>query len=313
VIATATALQYATVESADGTSIAFASMGHGSGVIVLGGALQTGSDYLPLARSLARDFAVHVVDRRGRGASGPQGPSYSIANEIEDLLAVQRATRAIAVFGHSYGGLIALEAARRSEIFSCVVVYEPGVSVRGSIPVRWLPQYRELLASGDRRGAFAALVRGRGQAPGALDRLPLWYARLILRFAVRGRRWRRIEPLLDASLAEHEKVARLDSANANRYGAISAPVLVLAGGKSPPFASAEPVEALQRAIRNSEAEIIDGLDHLAPLEKAADVVATRAGCFLARTLRRQRGDAYVDQLRSTRMLLTGGFRSTASS
>lgn len=62
------------VTSADGTGIAYQTVGEGRGLIVVGGALRTGADYLPLARELAKTFAVHVMDRRGRGASGPPGP-----------------------------------------------------------------------------------------------------------------------------------------------------------------------------------------------------------------------------------------------
>jgi pimeloyl-ACP methyl ester carboxylesterase len=71
---------------------------------------------------LAQCFQVHVIDRRGRWRSGPQDPSYGIERELEDLFAVQAQTAATIVFGHSYGGLIALEAARRSRVFSDVVV-----------------------------------------------------------------------------------------------------------------------------------------------------------------------------------------------
>jgi pimeloyl-ACP methyl ester carboxylesterase len=59
------------VPSADGAAIAYRSLGFGEGIVVVGGALSSGEDYLPLARELSESFAVHVVDRRGRGASGP--------------------------------------------------------------------------------------------------------------------------------------------------------------------------------------------------------------------------------------------------
>src|SRR5690242_13409236 len=143
-----------TVTSRDGTAIGYETVGQGEGVLVLGGAWRTARDYLPFARALADPFAVHLIDRRGRGRSGPQGASYSIEREIEDLIAVQAHTGATKLFGHSYGGLIALEAARRSTIFTDVVVYEPGVSIGGSIPTGWMTAYGELLAAGDRRGAF---------------------------------------------------------------------------------------------------------------------------------------------------------------
>jgi pimeloyl-ACP methyl ester carboxylesterase len=263
------------VGSTDGTAIGYETVGVGEGLLVLGGAWRTSRDYLPFARALSDSFTVHVIDRRGRGRSGPQGAEYSIAREIEDLLAVQAQTGATIVFGHSYGGLIALEAARRSAVFSDVVVYEPGVSIAGSIPLGWMELYRERLAAGDPRGAFAAMVRGAGGAPPVLERMPLWYVKLMLRLFVKQRHWRQIEPLLAAGLAEHEQVAALDDATIDRYQPITARVLLLGGGKSRSFATTRLFEPLTATIRNSTSELIDGLNHTAPDEKAPDVVAER--------------------------------------
>ena len=50
----------ATVASADGTIIAYHSLGSGEAVIVVGGALLSAQDYLPLARVLAPSLTVHV-------------------------------------------------------------------------------------------------------------------------------------------------------------------------------------------------------------------------------------------------------------
>ena len=269
------------VTSADGTGIAYQTVGEGRGLIVVGGALRTGGDYLPLARDLAGTFAVHVMDRRGRGASGLQGPDYSVEKECDDLAAVQAATGATAVFGHSYGGFVALEAARRLAVFSHVAVYEPGVSIAGSIPVAWVPRYRQLLAAGDTRGAFAVFVRGSGAAPGPVTRLPLWQLRAVLRLMVRGEQWRRMEPLLEASAAEHEQEARLDDGTAERYHSIQARVLLLGGGKSPAFLTAQLFPALQQVVPDATVEILDGLDHFAPDQKAPALVAERVRNFLS--------------------------------
>jgi pimeloyl-ACP methyl ester carboxylesterase len=263
------------VGSTDGTAISYETVGVGEGLLVLGGAWRTSRAYLPFARALSDSFTVHVIDRRGRGRSGPQGAEYSIAREMEDLLAVQAQTRATIVFGHSYGGLIALEAARRSAVFSDVVVYEPGVSIAGSIPLGWMDLYRERLAAGDPRGAFAAMVRGAGGAPPALARTPLWYFKLILRLFIRQEQWRQIEPLLEGGLAEHEQVAALDDATVDRYQPITARVLLLGGGKSRSFATTRLFEPLTATIPHATSELIDGLNHTAPDEKAPDVVAER--------------------------------------
>ena len=279
---TATGHAASTVASRDGTAIAYETLGEGEGFLVLGGAWRSARDYLPFGSALADRFAVHLIDRRGRGGSGPQGRSYAIEREIEDLMAVQAQTDARIVFGHSYGGLIALETARRSSAFTDVIVYEPGVSIGGSIPMGWMAPYRERLAAGDRRGAFAVMVRGAGGAPPIVERLPLWYLRVVLRLFIRGPAWGRIDPLLEASLAEHAQVGALDAASPERYRAITARTVLLGGGKSRPRFTTALFEALTTTIPNATAEIIPGLDHVAPDEKAPDVVAARVREHLMR-------------------------------
>ena len=76
------------------------------------------------------------------GTAARRGENYCIDRELEDLFAVQEQTHATIVFGHSYGGLIALQAASRAQAFSDVLAYEPGVSVGGSIPLAWMTPYR---------------------------------------------------------------------------------------------------------------------------------------------------------------------------
>jgi pimeloyl-ACP methyl ester carboxylesterase len=261
--------------SLDGTAIGYQTLGAGEGLIVLGGAWSSGRDYLPFARAMSRSFAVHVVDRRGRGDSGPQGENYCIERELEDLFAVQEQTHATIVFGHSYGGLIALQAASRAQAFSDVLAYEPGVSVGGSIPLAWMTPYRRLVAAGDRRGAFAAMVRGAGGAPPALERMPLWYVKLILRLSIPEHQWRRIDPLLETALAEHQQVAALDEPTTARYRTVSARTVLLGGGKSRSRFTTRPFNALTAAIPNCTTDIIAGLDHTAPDHEAPRLVAER--------------------------------------
>lgn len=276
----ATEPRESTVVSKDGTRIGYLTVGDGEGLLVVGGAWRSADDYLPLARALAGCFAVHVVDRRGRGRSGAQGPAYCIEREIEDLAAVQAQTQARIVFGHSYGGLVALEAARRGATFSDVTVYEPGVSIGRSIPITWMEPYRDRLMIGDRRGAFATMVRGAGGAPPIVERMPVWYLKLVFRLFIRGSEWRRTDALMDAALAEHEQVAALDDGSADRFASIPARTLLIGGGKSrPPFTTAL-FEQLAAAIPKVTVELLGGLDHLGP-EKAPDVVAERVHEHLA--------------------------------
>src|ERR1700692_1657018 len=99
------------LRSRDGSQIGFLTVGEGPGVIVIPGALTTAREFGSFARPLgAEHFTVHTIERRGRGTSGPQGDDYSIVKEVEDVLALQEMTGARFLVGHSYGGLVALEA-----------------------------------------------------------------------------------------------------------------------------------------------------------------------------------------------------------
>ena len=97
------------VVSADGTAIAHDVIGSGPGLVIVHGVGRMARNYRDLARALAGSFTVHVMERRGRGASGPKGDAYRIEREREDLHALMKATGAPFLFGHSYGGLVALE------------------------------------------------------------------------------------------------------------------------------------------------------------------------------------------------------------
>lgn len=260
------------VLSADGTTISYTTMGAGPDLILLGGALRTARDYLPLASALAGSFTVHVVDRRGRGASGPQGPGYCLAKEVEDLLAVQAKTGARLVFGHSYGGLVALETARTAAVFERIAVYEPGVPA-APVPTGWMAPYRERLAADDPYGAFVYFIRGSGGAPAFVAKMPHWYLRFAMRVGFRGESWRRMRPLLPANLAEHEQLAA-QVGRLPEFAAVTAPVLILCGSRTAPSIRAE-FAALRDALPNGTLETLDGLNHFGPEGKSAAVVAER--------------------------------------
>ncbi|GGK93290.1 alpha/beta hydrolase [Planomonospora parontospora subsp. parontospora] len=266
-----------TVLSADGTPIGYRTMGDGPGLIVVGGALRTAEDYLPLASALARSFTVHLVERRGRGASGPLGPRYALGKEVDDLLAVQAETGARSVFGHSYGGLVVLETARSSRVFDRIAVYEPGVPCL-PVPTAWMDPYRERLAAGDPHGAFVHFIRGSGGAPAFVSRMPYWYLRLALRVAFRGPSWQRMLPLLDANLAEHGQLAAQYGRLAE-FAAVTAPVLILCGGRTARASRAE-FDALRDTLPEAALETLGGLDHFGPEGKNASVVAERVLAFL---------------------------------
>src|SRR6476659_11140784 len=80
--------------SADGTRIAYEVTGSGPALVLVDGALcqRSMGPARGLAQQLAGDSTVYAYDRRGRGDSGPGASSWSMAREVEDLVAVIEAT-----------------------------------------------------------------------------------------------------------------------------------------------------------------------------------------------------------------------------
>lgn len=112
--------------SADGTTIASHRMGKGPHLVVVHG---TGGDHSAWARTapiLAERFTLHLVDRRGRGDSG-DGAQYALEREVEDVVAVVEGIGGpVHLYGHSFGGACALEAALRTPVRS-LILYEGGL------------------------------------------------------------------------------------------------------------------------------------------------------------------------------------------
>jgi pimeloyl-ACP methyl ester carboxylesterase len=261
------------VQSADGTPVRYCSVGAGPALIVVGGVLSSAASYRPLADQLANTFEVHLVNRRGRAGSGPQRTGHSIEQECDDLLAVIEATGASLVFGHSFGGLVALETARTRSGLERIFVYEPGVPLHGHFNLGWLEGYERLLERGDRRGAFAWMVKHAGFAPWPLSLMPLWYVRAVLGIAIRSRRWATIDPLLQANLGEHRIQAALDAPNADRFSTITARTVLMGGTRSPDFISRGLLTELADVIPDAIVAVLPGLGHLAPEDRPDEIAS----------------------------------------
>jgi len=100
------------VASADGTHIAYRTVGSATPVVLVGGALAPSDDAAQLAAAVGgAGMQAVTYDRRGRGESGDTAP-YAPGREAEDLRAVIDAAGGdAAVFGHSSGVVLALLAA----------------------------------------------------------------------------------------------------------------------------------------------------------------------------------------------------------
>jgi pimeloyl-ACP methyl ester carboxylesterase len=248
------------VRSNDGTTIAFTSTGDGPGVVVVPGNGRMAHNYEQLARQLGDAFSVHVVERRGRGASGPQGDHYSIAREVEDLNAVVAATGACGVFGHSYGGLVAMQCARCERQLEKLIVYEPGVSIDGSLDLSWLPRYEAAFHAGKLTRATAIFLRDSKLSVVSDWPQPVIYVLAFL--LLQGRSGREMRNLMATNPSELREVQRADS-DGSEYAAITADTLLL-GGENGTKQLLAVLPKLQSIIPQATLEILPGLNHNGP-------------------------------------------------
>jgi proline iminopeptidase len=96
----------------------FRDIGEGPPIVVLHGGPDFNYDYLlPELDCLAERFRLVYYDQRGRGrsAAGVQPDDVTIESEVDDLDEVRRyfGLESMAVLGHSWGGLLAMEYASR--------------------------------------------------------------------------------------------------------------------------------------------------------------------------------------------------------
>jgi pimeloyl-ACP methyl ester carboxylesterase len=219
------------VTSADGTRIAYETLGAGPALIIVDGALNHrgfgGSR--ALAAALADTYTVHIYDRRGRGDSGNTLP-WTETKEIDDLAAVLDAAGGTAhLAGTSSGAVLAADAANRLPGFTRVALYEPPFIVDDTHqprPDSFIPDTEARLARGDRTGAVKKFLTSVG-APAVMvaimPALPFF------------KKLTAVAPTLPYDLRILGDTGRGRPLDPARWNQLSAPVLVMDGGKSPQY------------------------------------------------------------------------------
>jgi len=117
-------------------------------VVLVHGSLDRSAGMVKLSRRLEDRFRVTRYDRRGYGRSMPHRGPFDIEAQVDDLVHVitsaPDAPQPCVVFGHSYGGNVALATAQRHPAsVAGVIVYET--------PLAWLPWWPGTTAGGDAR------------------------------------------------------------------------------------------------------------------------------------------------------------------
>lgn len=212
--------------SADGTKIGFRSLGKGPGLVMVHGNAASSEDFLGVAELLQDRFTLHLMDRRGRGLSDPQGADYSLVKEGEDIVAVLTVTESSCLFGHSFGAIAAIETAR-SRPLEALFLYEPPIYAQGPLTAL-MPAFREAMKLEDYVGAYLALAGGLEVMPDTVKFR--WYLENVLR--PNQATWSRVIDLMKATELEARAVMAYDFA---REPLLADRVLLIIGGLSPKF------------------------------------------------------------------------------
>jgi pimeloyl-ACP methyl ester carboxylesterase len=252
-----------TVKSADGTTIAYDRLGEGPPVICLHGTGVRRTMWRLLA-SQADNLTIVAPDRRGRGDSGDTEP-YAFEREIEDVAALAAARdRDPVLFGSSFGGLLALDAATSLDAAG-VVLYEPPMPMetidaderegRASLA----EQTAAHIEAGDPEAAARTFFT---EATGAesVEHWPIWPECVEFAHTI-PRECRTVEAFT------------LDDVT------VDVPTLLFTGDRSPGYLRAG-VDELAARIPDSTVETLAGVGH-AGVATAPDRVAARLDAFVA--------------------------------
>jgi pimeloyl-ACP methyl ester carboxylesterase len=241
--------RYAT--SADGTRIAYDTIGAGPLVVVVGGALnwREFGNVRSLGTALAPLFTVVNYDRRGRGESGDTEP-YAAEREYEDLRAVIDANGGDAyVVGFSSGGALALQAAAHGVPMRKVVSYEaPYIGVNGDRD--YLADLRGRLDRGDREGAVGYFMVDMVGGPRFMP----------LMFKLMPKVRRQLEGVAH-TLPYDATVMGTFEAPRDVLSRVAVPALVLGGGKAKPNMRRAVADAAA-AIPGSVTKTLPGQTHM---------------------------------------------------
>lgn len=234
-----------TVQSTDGTRIAWIRTGDGPPLVLVPGVTGDHTHFDVLAPKLAPHFTLWMVHRRGRGQSG-DAHAYAIEREYEDVAAViDHIGGPVDAFGHSFGGDVLLGAMRLTPNVRRAVIYEPGPASLPDLAAR-LDELDALLARGEREAVLERFYRdivGFTAEEYAAHRRTADFTR-------------------DLGLAHTvpREVRASDDAWPPQLDDIDIPTLLLVGGESPP-AERERTEFLRTTLRNSRTVVLDGHGH----------------------------------------------------
>lgn len=247
-----------TVHADDGTRIEYETHGEGPPLVLLygGGGRRFWDPILP---AFTDDYTVVVPDRRVHDADA--STEGYIQREVSDVEAVIEAVDGEPIlFGHSFGGLKAIEAARVAAV-RAAIAYEPAYLVgeyreQADLAARM----QERLDAGEPREAakrhLKEVIHG-GDVEDFDAWLDAWEGWPEAAATVEQ------DVLMDRALERHELADPLDT---------DAPALLLAGSDGPSHLR-DSVRTVHDRLGHSRFVEFDGLGHLGPVEGPERVIA----------------------------------------
>lgn len=249
----------------------------GSGVVVVTASMVTAADYTRFAQKLSAALGrpVHTFNRRGRGASSPQAEDYTLDADIRDLEAVMKHTSSTDVFGHSFGGAVALHAARTLPV-ERLAVYDPAVSVNHSVKADWTAEYERATAAGDDGRALAVLTKG--LETGAFSRMPLSMLTIANKLTAGTHVGKQMRELMRTGVREIKAIIAADMP-AEPFLELPLETLIVVGEKSPAYFGVA-CGQIHDVLSGSSYTILQGSGHDGVL-RAPDRLITELSDFFA--------------------------------
>lgn len=251
----------------------------GSGVVVVTASMVTAADYTRFAQKLSAELGrpVHTFNRRGRGESSEQPADYTLDVDIRDLDAVMKHTSSTDVFGHSFGGAVAIHAARTLPV-ERLAVYDPAVSVNHSVKADWTTEYERATAAGDDDRALAVLQRGLEAGGAFSSRMPLSMLTLANKLTAGTSVGKQQREMMRTGVREIKAIIAADMP-AEPFLELPLETLIIVGEKSPAYFGVA-CGQIHDVLSGSSYTILPGFGHDG-VNRAPDKLITELSEFFA--------------------------------
>lgn len=229
--------------------------GDGPDLVIVHGAQDDGRAYGRLARRLTSRYRVLRLVRRQYRMDLPD--ACAMGDEVDQLVSLAEYLVRPLLFGHSSGGVVALEALVAAPVaFAAAAVYEPPIVIGPPLGDAAAAEASAALAAGKPARAMAIFTRAMVGAP-ALS------AVLSGTFVASSPRHR---PFIPRVLADVEAI----DASGNRlpaYAAITVPLALVEGDRSPAHFH-QRLDALAAAVPTAARVVVPRRGHTAPVTSA---------------------------------------------